>query len=182
MWKPSCGKPIHRLPQLQSKEGKVGIKRIKKREKLELSLNDIWLSGFSCSYQVLLLGVNWESVWDELKIRQVNGFYKHTISSNAWWSFNINVIWGENYQESTHMHTAKEKFKKEKLKIRNNGRYKSLTLFNVSSWVTRWNACKECGNSGGAIGSQEPSLGALIRIKICQLKHKKGHGTQNMKL
>jgi hypothetical protein len=35
---------------------------------------------------------------------------------------------------------------------------------------TRWKACKECGSSSGAIGSQEPSFGALILIRICQLE------------
>lgn len=50
------------------------------------------------------------------------------------------------------------------------GKADSLTLLSVSVEATRWNACKECGNSRGAIGSQEPWAGALILIRMCQLE------------
>lgn len=44
-----------------------------------------------------------------------------------------------------------------------------LTILSGSELETRWNACKECGNSRGATGSQEPSFGARILMMICQL-------------
>lgn len=46
-----------------------------------------------------------------------------------------------------------------------------ITLFSSSVGETRWNACRECGNSRGATGSQEPpSLGVFILISMCQLE------------
>lgn len=47
-----------------------------------------------------------------------------------------------------------------------------FTMFSSSVEETRWNACNECGSSRGAIGSQKTSFGALILMRICQLKHK----------
>lgn len=48
-----------------------------------------------------------------------------------------------------------------------------VTKFSSSVEETRWNACRECGSSRGAIGSQEPSFGALILMRICQLQRRK---------
>ena len=45
-----------------------------------------------------------------------------------------------------------------------------FTLLSSSVGETRWNACRECGNSRGARGSQGPSLGVFILITMCQLK------------
>lgn len=58
---------------------------------------------------------------------------------------------------------------------------KGLTLFSVSVSETRWNACKECGNSRGAMGSHAPSFGALILMRICQLDLYKEHQQLNNK-
>lgn len=45
-----------------------------------------------------------------------------------------------------------------------------LTILSSSASDTRWKACKECGSSSGGIGSHEPTLGALILMRMCQLK------------
>lgn len=45
-----------------------------------------------------------------------------------------------------------------------------LTTLCSSVEATRWNACNECGNSRGAIGSQGPCFGDFIVIRICQLE------------
>lgn len=55
-----------------------------------------------------------------------------------------------------------------------------VTKFNSSVEETRPKACKEYGSSRGAIGSQEPSFGALILMRICQLNHKNASISNNI--
>lgn len=56
------------------------------------------------------------------------------------------------------------------------------TILSESVWETWWNACKEWGSSRGAIGSQEPFVGDLILIIMCQLRYIKKKKKKSNKL
>lgn len=54
-------------------------------------------------------------------------------------------------------------------------------LTTLSSFVseTRPNACKECGSSRGAMGSNGPSFGIFILMRRCQLYQNKDEKTKS---